>query len=195
MGRSRASLFFGDPPAKFGLLMEEKLALARAFERAVDDLRYDAAFADVEVVSHSAHHRRDAHAFKVVLDRPGGADVALCERIAGALNARLASCDEPYVLEVETAGLDRALTKPGDYERFSGRQAKIATTLPIHGQKTHRGTLCGVRGTNVVIKAQGTELLIPLAAIKSARLEYDIRADLRRAKEERKRHEHDTRTD
>jgi len=170
------------------------VALARAFERAVDQLRYDAAFADVEVVSHSAHHRRDAHALKVVLDRPGGADVALCERIAGALNARLADCDEPYVLEVETAGLDRPLTKPGDYARFSGQPAKVATTLPIHGQKTHRGTLGGVRGTNVVLKMLDGELLVPLAAIKSAHLEYDIRADLRRAKEERKRHEHDTRT-
>ena len=167
------------------------MALTRAFERAVDQLQHDAAFADVEVVAHSAHHRRDTHALKVVLDRPGGADVALCERIAGALNARLQGYDEPYVLEVETAGLDRPLTKAGDYKRFSGHDVKVATTLAINGQKTHRGTLHGVRGTNVVLKMKSGELLIPLATIKSARLEYDIRADLRRAKEERKRHEHD----
>ncbi|MBV9973346.1 MAG: hypothetical protein JO135_08425, partial [Candidatus Eremiobacteraeota bacterium] len=61
------------------------MALTRAFERAVDQLRFDAAFADVEVVARSAHHRHNSHALKVVLDRPGGADVALCERIAGAL--------------------------------------------------------------------------------------------------------------
>ncbi|MBV8688872.1 MAG: hypothetical protein JOZ59_02090 [Candidatus Eremiobacteraeota bacterium] len=168
------------------------MPLARAFERAVDQLRYDAAFADVEVVAHSAHHRHNAHALKVVLDRPGGADVALCERIAGALNARLQGFDEPYTLEVETAGLDRPLLKAADYDRFSGREIKVVTSLAIHGQKTHRGTLLGVRGTNVVLQAKGSgELLIPLALIKSARLEYDIRADLRRAKEERKRHEHD----
>ncbi len=166
------------------------MALARAFERAVDQLRYDAAFADVEVVSHSAQHRRDTHALKVVLDRPGGADVALCERIAGELNARLQGFDEPYTLEVETAGLDRPLSKAADYARFSGREVKVATTLSISGQKTHHGTLLGMRGTNVVLQTKSGELPIPLDLIKSARLEFDIRADLRRAKEERKRHEH-----
>ena len=177
VGRSRASLFLGG----------KTIPLGRAFERAVDKIRYDAAFADVEVVAHSAHHRRNTHALKVVLDRPGGADVALCERIAGALNAQLQGFDEPYTLEVQTAGLDRPLMRDADYDRFSGREVKVLTSIAIHGQKTHRGTLLGLRGTNAVLRTSSGELLIPLALIKSARLEYDIRADLRRAKEERKR--------
>ena len=167
------------------------MALARAFERAVDQLRYDASFADVEFVSHSARPGRHQHSLRVVLDHSGGADVALCERIAHALNAKLQDCNEPYVLEVETAGLDRPLVKAGDYQRFADRAAKITTTLSIGGRKTHRGTLAGVRGTNVILKTEDGELPLPLVTIKSARLEYDIRADLRRAKEERKQHEHD----
>jgi ribosome maturation factor RimP len=166
------------------------MALAHAFERAVEELQRDAAFAGVEFVAHSARRRAGEHALQVVLDRAGGADVALCERIAGALNAQLHAFDEPYTLEVETAGLNRPLLKPGDYQRFAGRAAKISTTLSICGQKTHRGTLVGVVGTNVILHTTGGDLRLPLATIRSAHLEYDIRSDLRRAKQERKHHEH-----
>ncbi|HEX4351744.1 MAG TPA: hypothetical protein VHZ95_02495, partial [Polyangiales bacterium] len=58
----------------------------------------------------------------------------------------------------------------------------------IGNAKTHRGVLAGVRGTNVILRtgAKGeTELPIPIDAIKSANLEYDIRADLQRAKREK----------
>jgi len=166
------------------------MALIRAFARAVDELHYDAAFADVEFVSHSAQRRARSHFLVVVVDRAQGADVALCERIAAALNAKLQECDEPYTLEVESAGLDRPLRKAGDYQRFAGRLAKISTTMAIRGAKTHRGTLRGVQGTNVILQTTGGELPVPLVAIRSANLEYDVRADLRRAKQERKYHEH-----
>lgn len=166
------------------------MALARAFARAVDHLRYDAAFADVEVISQRACRRGRSHALQVTVDRLGGADVALCERVASTLNIQLQACDEPYVLEVESAGLDRPLLQAGDYQRFAGRPVKISTTLSIHGAKTHRGTLRGVQGTNVILQTAHGELPLPLAAIGSARLEYDIRADLQRAKQERKHHEH-----
>jgi len=130
---------------------------------------------------------RGTTAFRVTVDRPGGADLALCERIAARLNATLEACDAAYSLEVESAGLERPLVRPADYARFAGSAARIVTTLTVNGMKTHRGTLRGVRGEAVILETQAGELPLPIATIKSANLEYDPRADLQRNKRERKR--------
>jgi ribosome maturation factor RimP len=162
------------------------LTLAQAFERAIDDIAHDSRFSGVEIVQRRARGGRRSAALSVMIDREGGVDVATCERVAGAINARLESYDEPYTLEVESAGLNRPLTKPGDYERFSGREAKIVTSLLVQGGKTHRGVLRGVRGTNVILETGKGELPLPLAIVESANLEYDVRSDLKRDKNERK---------
>lgn len=163
----------------------EKTLFAEAFERVVHALPHQPEFRDVEIVSTAAHKHRSDTALHVTVDKEGGVDVSTCERIAARINAALDAFPDPYTLEIESAGLNRPLTKPGDYERFSGRNVKIVTTLVIESAKTHRGVLGGVRGTNVILTREGKELPIPLAVIKSANLEYDVRADLQRAKREK----------
>jgi ribosome maturation factor RimP len=165
-----------------------QLTVGQAFERAIHDIAHDVRFAGVEIVAHSARGGKRSTQLSVTIDREGGVDVATCERVAAAINTRLDSCDDPYTLEVESAGLNRPLTKPGDYERFSGRDAKIITSLLVQGGKTHRGVLRGVRGTNVILETSKGELPLPLATIERANLEYDIRSDLKRDKQERKQH-------
>ena len=135
----------------------------------------------------SAHRRREGLDLRVVIDRAGGVDVATCERLAHAVNRALEGQPEPYTLSVESAGLERPLLRPTDYTRFAGTNVKISTSLGIRGAKTHRGRLIGVRGSNVILEQTGGELPIPLAVIKHANLEYDVRADLARDKQERKR--------
>ena len=164
------------------------MGLAGEFERAVDEIARDSRFAGVEIVHAGTRGRGDATVLSVTIDREGGVDVGTCERIAAAINARLQNFEERYRLEVESAGLDRPLTKPGDYERFSGRDAKIVTTLQVRGNKTHRGILKGVRGTAVILQTESGELPLPLETIKTANLEYDVRADLKRAKEQKRQH-------
>ena len=53
-----------------------------------------------------------------MIDRPDGVDLALCEKIAGRLNAALRERDDLYTLQVESAGLDRPLVHEHDFERF-----------------------------------------------------------------------------
>jgi ribosome maturation factor RimP len=159
-----------------------------AFERELDAIAHDAAFAEIEIVQRHARSMRGTTAFGVTIDRPGGADLALCERIAARLNATLEACDAPYSLEVESAGLERPLVRPADYTRFAGKRVKILTTLTVNGGKTHRGTLRGVRGEAVIVETENGELPLPISTIKSAHLEYDPRADLQRNKRERKTH-------
>lgn len=162
--------------------------LVEAFERELDAIAHDRAFAGVEIVQHAARTRRTMTVFSVTLDKEGGVDLALCERIAQRLNDALGGFEDNYSLEVESAGLERPLVRPADYDRFAGKQARVITTLTINGNKTHRGTLVGLRGENVVLKTEAGELPLPIATIKSANLEYDPRADLQRNKRERKTH-------
>ena len=165
---------------------DSRVTIAAAFERELDAIVHDAAFPGLEIVTYRVHPARGSTTLSVTIDRAGGVDLALCERVAGRLNALLGGLDAAYSLEVESAGLERPLVRPPDYERFAGQPARIVTSLTVNGGKTHRGVLRGLRGETVVLQTEGGELLLPLAAIKAANLEYDPRADLRRDKLERK---------
>jgi ribosome maturation factor RimP len=160
--------------------------IAAAFEREIDAIAHDAQFTGLEIVAHRARSAGGSTELSVTIDRPGGVDLALCERVAARLNAQLLSFEPSYTLEVESAGLERPLLRGTDYQRFAGQRARVVTSLTVDGDKTHRGILRGLRGEAVVIETQRGELLLPMAAIKAANLEYDPRADLRRDKLERK---------
>ncbi len=156
------------------------------FEREIDAIVHDRTLGAIEVVQHQARPIRGSIELTVTIDRPGGADLALCERIAARLNASVGALGTPYTLAVESAGLERPLLRPADYERFAGERVRIVTSLTVNGGKTHRGVLGGLRGETVVVRTERGELLLPAAAIKSANLEYDVRIDLQRDKRERK---------
>jgi len=165
----------------------EPSALQEAFERVVHGIPHEAEFRGTEIVMTAAKRHRDGFTLSVTVDKEGGVDVAVCERIAARVNAALEAFPEPYTLEVESAGLNRPLVKPADYDRFAGQNVKVLTTLAIGGAKTHRGALVGVRGKNVVLTTPKGELPIPLEVVRGANVEYDIRADLSRAKQAKKK--------
>jgi ribosome maturation factor RimP len=157
------------------------------FERVVHALPHAPEFRAIEIVEAVARPGRHEVQLVVTVDREGGVDMSTCERIAAKINVALDAFSNPYTLEVGSAGVNRPLVKPADYERFSGKNVRVVTTLAIGGAKTHRGELAGLRGTNVILrvgKNGENELPIPLDAVKSANIEYDIRADLQRAKRE-----------
>lgn len=163
-----------------------KAEIVAAFERELDAIAHDRAFDGVEIVTHRTRSVARAIEFTVTIDAPGGADLALCERVAARINAGLSDNETQYALVVESAGLDRPLVRSGDYERFAGERVRIVTSLSIGGSKTHRGVLRGLRGETVVMETESGELILPIAAIKSANLEYDVRLDLARDKKQRK---------
>jgi ribosome maturation factor RimP len=163
------------------------VGLVEAFESAANALPFEAEFRDVEIVSHRARRQGRSVELSLTVDRPGSpVDLAFCERVAARLNAVLETETDPYTLEVESAGLERPLVRPADYERFRDRTVIVTTTLPIEHEYTHRGTLRGVRGNAVIIERKSGEFPIPLELVKSAKIEYDFRADLQRAKRERR---------
>lgn len=162
------------------------VSLVEAFENAASALAFEPEFRDIEIVARRARRHGRSAELSLTVDRPGGIDLETCGRIAAHLNGALASEPDPYTLEVESAGLDRPLVRPEDYERFLDCDVLVKTTLPIASEYTHRGKLRGVRGNAVILERKAGELPIPLEMVKSANVEYDVRADLRRAKKEKR---------
>jgi ribosome maturation factor RimP len=171
---------------RFFVTWGSKLTPVEAFERIALALPFEEGFQDIEIVAHRTRREGRAAALTLIVDRPGGVDLALCERLAGRINAALAETEEPYTLAVESPGLDRPLVKPEDYTRFAGRPVCIRTTIAIRGAKTHRGKLVMLRESNLILETTEGELPLPLSTIKSANLEFDPRADLRDEKKRRK---------
>ncbi|HYL62259.1 MAG TPA: ribosome maturation factor RimP [Candidatus Methylomirabilis sp.] len=78
-----------------------------------------------------------------------------------------------YILEVSSPGLDRALKKAGDYERFRGRLAKISTTEPVENEKFFEGRLAGIAAGKVRMELKGKvprTVEVPLEKIRKANL-------------------------
>jgi ribosome maturation factor RimP len=160
------------------------VALVDTFQDAAVAIANEAEFQGVEIVAQRARRVGRGVELSLTIDRPGGVDLVLCERVAARINLALEAESEAYTLEVGSAGLDRPLVAPADYERFRDRRVVVTTTLPIGGEYTHRGTLLGLRGHAAVLATKSGELPIPLELVKSAHVDYDYRADLQRAKKE-----------
>jgi ribosome maturation factor RimP len=96
-----------------------------------------------------------------------------CAQISRAVSAIL-DVEDPipsaYHLEVTSPGLDRPLTRPADFERFAGFEARIETELPIEGRRRFRGRLLGLADDDVRIQLPEGEQRIALGAIKKAKL-------------------------
>lgn len=76
-------------------------------------------------------------------------------------------------LEVSSPGLDRRLTKPADFERFSGQAVDLTLRQPFQGRKHWRGVL-GRResGWSLALEGarDGSELAFTLDEVREARL-------------------------
>jgi ribosome maturation factor RimP len=96
-----------------------------------------------------------------------------CTEISRSVSALLDVADpiaEAYMLEVSSPGIDRPLTRPEDYDRFAGFEAKIELGQPVDGRKRFRGRLLGRADDHIRLVDDAGEVRLPLAAIAKAKL-------------------------
>ena len=115
-----------------------------------------------------------AKTLQVMAERPDGSmDVEGCATLSHALLDFIETEDPiegDYELEVSSPGIDRPLTRLMDFSRWAGHEAKIELTLPIDGRKRFRGTLLGLDGSDVMIRADNSEIKFPFRAVANAKL-------------------------
>ncbi len=78
--------------------------------------------------------------------------------------------DGRYTLEVSSPGLDRPLTRPIDFQRFEGQEAKVQTKEPLDGRKRFRGVLGKAGLEEFRIEVDGREFTIRYDVVDRARL-------------------------
>src|SRR5438128_10386051 len=60
-----------------------------------------------------------------------------------------------YLLEVSSPGLDRKLTKPADFERFTGSRMKLMTRQPVNNNQHFEGRLESFRDGRLTLDLSG----------------------------------------
>ena len=125
--------------------------------------RLEGAEPDVELL---ALEQIAAERLRLTIDRPGGVDLALCERVTNHLRDLLVA----YGLEVSSPGPQRPLTKPDHFRRFLGRRARVRTREPVDGQKSFTGELVGASEHEVTVAADGGVVSIPYSEINRSNL-------------------------
>jgi ribosome maturation factor RimP len=122
---------------------------------------------------------------RVFIDKPGtsgtpedSVGVEECAAVSRELSTILDvedPIDRAYTLEVSSPGLDRPLRGARDYERFTGRAAKLVVNEPVDGQTAFAGRIRGVEDDVLVFEAQGRKWhRIALDNIKRARLDVEF---------------------
>lgn len=95
---------------------------------------------------------------RLYLDGPDGVDLDGCERVSRAMDPILDEADpvpDSYIFEVSSAGCERALKRPSDFERFLGSNVEVRLYSAMDGAKQWVGKLLAYEDGDVTIDAGG----------------------------------------
>ncbi|MEM9750510.1 MAG: ribosome maturation factor RimP [Pseudomonadota bacterium] len=113
---------------------------------------------------------------QIMAERPDGSmsvdDCAALSRAVSGAFQTVDPVDGEYVLEVSSPGVDRPLTRPKDFVRYEGFEAKIELRYAVEGRKRYRGRLAGFEDGAALIDLEGEDetTLIPFDLIGTAKL-------------------------
>ena len=110
---------------------------------------------------------------RLYIDKVGGVDITDCEAVSRAVDPILDEKDpipESYHFEVCSAGLERALKRPSDFEQFMGSKVLVKLYRPKDGAKELKGTLTAYENGNVTIDMAGKEVTLEKQEVAHVRL-------------------------
>ncbi len=127
---------------------------------------------DVEILG-----QRGRLTVRVIIDSPEGVSIRDCELVSRQLEALL-DIEDPipgsYTLEVSSPGLDRPLKSIKDFQRFTGKLARIITREKIENQTFMIGWIRGVEGEDIILQTKKKTIRIPFEVIEKANLEVEF---------------------
>ena len=110
---------------------------------------------------------------RLYIDKDGGVDISDCEAISRAVDPILDEKDpvpDSYNFEVCSAGLERQLKRPSDFEKFMGSPVLLKTYQNRDGRKEFAGVLKGYDGGAVVLEMGTQELRFEKNEVAMVRL-------------------------
>ena len=108
---------------------------------------------------------------RIFIDSPDGITVDDCATVSNQLVRVFEVENVDYDrLEVSSPGLDRALKKPADFERFAGQDVNVRLSTAIANQRNFVGVLQGLKDGVVTLETEKGSMAIPFEEIEKARL-------------------------
>lgn len=114
---------------------------------------------------------------RVYIDKEDGVSINDCEAVSQRLDPILDEKDpipDSYTFEVSSAGVERALRRPSDFERFIGSYVSVRLYTSKNGAKEHLGYLVSYNDGDVTIKdKKGNETAFLKSEIAGVRLRIE----------------------
>ena len=114
---------------------------------------------------------------RIFIDKDGGVGIDDCERISRRLDPILDEADpipDSYVFEVGSAGAERELKRPGDFEQFMGSEVEVRLYQPVNGCKVYVGALSGYDDGKVTVMVGKNEVSFDKSQIALVKLHVSI---------------------
>ena len=110
---------------------------------------------------------------RVYIDKEDGVSIQDCENFSRAFDPILDDADpipERYTFEVSSAGAERVLKRPSDFERFLGSDFCVNLYQPIDGSKQFVGVLQSYEDGNVTILQNEKPRIFEKSTVAQVRL-------------------------
>ncbi len=127
---------------------------------------------DVEFVKEGGEHY-----LRVYIDRESGVSIDDCESFSRAFDKILDEADPidtSYIFEVSSAGLERRLYRPSDFEKYMGSAVTLKTFSPKDGKKEFFGSLRAYDNGNVTLALDDEDVVFEKKEIASVRLRVEF---------------------
>ena len=114
---------------------------------------------------------------RIYLDKEGGVDINDCEAISRAMDPILDEKDPiqgSYHFEVCSAGLERTLKRPSDFERFMGSAITVKLYRPRNGLKEIPCVLEGYDNGKVTVTAGKETITFEKSEVALVRLRVEF---------------------
>ena len=124
----------------------------------------------------------EEHTLQIMAERPETGQLviedcaALSRRISDAIDALEEAGEvlihDAYRLEVSSPGIDRPLTRPGDFARWAGHEVRVQLSSAVDGnRKSLVGDLAGIEGETILLDDRKSgRVSFPFAEVHSAKL-------------------------
>jgi ribosome maturation factor RimP len=114
---------------------------------------------------------------RVFIDKDGGVTLDDCQRFSKSLGLVL-DVENPipgsYKMEVSSPGLDRPLRNLKDYEKNTGKLARVITKEKIENRNFFIGRILGIHYGMIQLLVGEQEMNIPVDNISRASLEIEV---------------------
>ena len=114
---------------------------------------------------------------RLYIDKETGVDITDCEAISRAVDPVLDEKDpiaESYHFEVCSAGLERALKRPSDFQQFMDSPVLVKLYRPRNGLKEIPGILRGYEDGRVTVEAGKQTLQFEKSQVALVRLRVEF---------------------